>query len=113
MDSVRYLADSAVRQIGNESGHPNLAIKIGEVRQLGVFNETDSSVSILQESGVEATDGERKFTEIRGLATSFVLLNGKVVMLTAYGKVESDSDLEWLRSQSKLWTQNALKKNMK
>lgn len=113
IDGVREHVGEVARNVGNESGHPQLAMKIGEVRQMGVFGETDSSISTLVASGVAATNGQRDYSAIMAQATSFVLLQGKVVMFTAYSKVESDADYAWLRSQSAAWIQSALLANPK
>jgi hypothetical protein len=43
--------------------------------------------------------------------TSFVLLRGKVVLFTAYKKIEKDADYLWLRKQCESWVKSAVEKN--
>lgn len=55
---------SVARDIGSKTEHSELALTIGESRQLEIFNETASSLSMLAVSGVEGTDGFRKYVAL-------------------------------------------------
>jgi len=108
---VQRHIDSAARDIGSKVEHSELALKIGESRQLEIFNETDRSLSMLAVSGIEGTIGSRRYVALVGQVTSFVLLRGKVVLFTAYKKIEGDADYSWLRKQSESWVQLAVSEN--
>ncbi len=108
---VQRHIDSAARDVGSKAGHSEFALKIGESRQLEIFNETDRSLSMLAVSGIEGTIGSRSYVAVVGQVTSFVLLRGKVVMFTAYKKIEGDADYSWLRKQSESWVQLAVSEN--
>jgi hypothetical protein len=108
---VQRHVDSAARDVGSKAGYPNLTLRIGESRQLEIFNETETSLSMLVVSGVKATNGSESYAAVMGQATSFVLIRGKVVLFTAYKKIEGDGDYSWLRKQSESWTKLAADEN--
>jgi hypothetical protein len=58
---VQRLISSAARDGGSQSGHSELALKIGESRQLEIFNETARSLSMLVVSVAEGTNGTHKY----------------------------------------------------
>jgi hypothetical protein len=94
---------SAAREIGIESGLPDFALEIGPTQQLGIFDETKSSISMIDIVRASAKGGTREASSQVGLATSVVLVEGKVVSLAAYSSLESDEDYKWLRQQSASW----------
>lgn len=108
---VQRHISSAAREIGSSSKHAELALKIGESRQLGIFNETERSLSMLVVSDVEGANGARKYAAVMAQATSFVLLRGKVILFTAYKKIEGDADYSLLRKQCESWVQSAVEEN--
>jgi hypothetical protein len=112
-EGIQNHLTSVARTIGVESGVSDLSLKVGESRQLGVFDETASSVSMLGVSKVSASNGTRELNTTVGQATSLVLLNGKVVFLAAYSRIDSDEDYSWLRKQSDAWIKSALQSNPK
>lgn len=105
--------DSAARSIGAQSGFTALSLKIGESRQLGVFQETDCSISTLAVTRVAASNGVNEVSGTMAQATSWVLLKGKVVLFAAYSHLDSDADYSWLRDQSESWIQAALRLDSK
>lgn len=112
-EAARRQLDSAARTMGAQSGFPALSLKIGESRQLGVFQETDSSISTLAVTKVAASNGVNELSATMAQATSLVLLKGKVVFLVAYSRLDSDADYSWLREQSESWIQAALRPESK
>ncbi|RYE81372.1 MAG: hypothetical protein EOO80_01320 [Oxalobacteraceae bacterium] len=93
----------AAREIGKESDLPDFGLKIGQPQQLGVTHETESSITTLSITLTSATNGIREISALMGLATSLVLVEGKVVFLAAYSQLESDDDYQWLRHESASW----------
>jgi len=112
-EGVQRHLDSAARRVGVESGVSELSLKVGESRQLGVFDETATSISMLAVSKVSASNGTRELNTTVGQATSLVLLNGKVVFLAVYARIDIDDDYLWLREQSESWIKSALQSNPK
>jgi hypothetical protein len=101
--NVQAQLKSAAREISKESDIPAFALNIGQQQQLGVFDETESSISTLSIAQASATNGTREVSALIGVATSLVLVEGKVVFLAAYSNLDSDEDYEWLRHQSASW----------
>ncbi len=101
--NVQAQLKSAAREIGKESDLPDFALKIAQPQQLGVIDETESSITTLTITRTSATNGTREISALMGLATSLVLVEGKVVFLAAYSNLESDEDYQWLRHQSASW----------
>lgn len=112
-EAAQRQLDSAARSIGAQSGFPALSLKIGESHQLGVFQETDSSISTLAVIRVAASNGVNEVSGTMAQATSWVLLKGKVVLFAAYSHLDSDADYSWLREQSESWIQAALRSDSK
>ncbi len=110
---VKRHTDSVARTIGAQSGFPALSLQIGELRQLGVFHESDSSISTLAVTKVSGADGIAEFSTTMAQATSVVLLNGKIVFLAVYTRVDNDADYLWLREQSESWIRTALQYELK
>lgn len=102
---------SAAMKVGAEAGMSDLALDIGIPRQLGVFYETNSSVSTLLVTRVSASTSGRTLERVVAQATSTVLLRGKVVLFAAYSEVNSGSDYEWLRTVSRSWVEAAIAAN--
>jgi hypothetical protein len=98
--------DIAAEKVGTEAG-VDLALEIGKPRQLGVFHETDLSVSTMLVTRAAASTGIQKLERLMALAGSTVLLRGKVVFFAAYSEVNGDSDYKWLRTVSQDWVKAA------
>jgi hypothetical protein len=101
--NAREQLKSAARDIGIESGLPDFKLEIGRTQQLGFFDETKSSISMLDIVPGSAKGGTLEFNSQVGVATSVVLVEGKVVSLAAYSTLDSNEDYKWLRQQSASW----------
>jgi len=110
-DELRKHIESAGSKVGAEAGIGDLALKIGEPHQLGVFHETDSSVSTLMVTRVSASTATQVIERVVAQATSTILLRGKVVFFAAYSEVRGSTDYEWLRKVSQAWVDSALLAN--
>ena len=110
-DELRKHVDSAAMKIGTEAGVGELALDIGRPRQLGLFHETDSSVSTMLVTRASASTSTRTIERTVAQATSTILLKGKVVFFTAYSEVNGGSDYDWLRGVSRVWVESARQAN--
>jgi hypothetical protein len=102
---------SAATKVGTEAGMSDLALEIGVPRQLGVFHETEFSVSTLLVTRVSASSSGLTLERVMAQASSAILLKGKVILFTAYSEVHAGSDYEWLRATSRSWVQDAIAAN--
>ena len=109
--SLQEHANSAAKQIGVESGFSQLKLNIGEMKQFGVVDETERSITTLSVARVATSGGRQELSALMGQATAVVLLRGKVVFLAAYSQVESTADYSRIQQDTKAWAQAALQAN--
>lgn len=108
---VQKHVGTAAKKIGSDAGIGDLNLDIGVPKQLGIFDETESSVSMLLVTRVSTASSKGVIEKVMGQATSTVLLRGKVVLFGAFSEVNDGSDYEWLRSVSQAWVKAALVAN--
>lgn len=111
VEGVREHMDAAAKNIGTDAGLVDLKLTLGVPRQLGVFHETDASVSTLLVTRAAASNGNRNLVKDMALATSTVLLRGKVIFFAAYSQADTGEDYQWLRSVSQAWIESAIAAN--
>lgn len=109
--SIQEQVGSAAKQIGVEAGFSQLKLNIGEMKQFGVVQETDRSISTLSMTRVATTGGRRELSALMGQATAVVLLKGKVVFLAAYSQVESETDYRRIQREIEAWVEAAVQAN--
>ncbi len=104
---VENIGQQAIDDAFKKIGDGQIKLKMGEVKSLGVFDETKDSLStLLLTKGQAVVNG--KSTEVSILSgTNIVRLKDRLVYLYAYSRYEGKSDIEWVSKVSKDWVGRA------
>jgi hypothetical protein len=95
--------DSASRSIGKGAGINDFQLRVGETKAIEIFDDTSTSISLLFLSK-HTVQVAGKVEEVpMAMALTTAIVKGKLVNFNAYSRYRSSQDIEWIRSQTKMW----------
>ena len=89
----------------------DISFEINESIQLGINNETATSISMSTLAKYDQSIDGKKSELIMSGTTVFLLVKGKLLYLYAFGEYISDLDLDWTREITKSWTSQIISSN--
>ena len=95
--------DRAAKDVGDITGDKSVAIKTGDVKTLGVFDEQDNSISLATVQPITATDKTGSRTTNQVMALAIVRVQGKPVGVSVYSDYGSQVDVDWAERQITAW----------
>lgn len=110
-EAAQASLDSASKDLGKLNDEPSLALRMGEAKALGVFDETPDSISFADIQSNTATDSSGTRTLKQAAATSIVLLGDKTVGVSVYSVYQSPADVDWVKQQAIAWRKQYLSIN--
>ncbi len=108
---VQGQLDKAAREMGRDAGVDNLKMKVGEMKGLEVIDERELSISLLALTKYAVQVGERTEEIPMAMTITTGITKGKVVYFYAYARYSGAEDLQWLRSVTRQWVQQAAEAN--
>lgn len=108
MDKAKAMAqeslDKGARKIGEKIDDESFALKIGEVKGLGVFHESDTAISFAATSQMAIRhEGKTQSGKLIFTSTA-VLVKGKLLFLYVYSSHRGEADVRWTRDEAIKWT---------
>ncbi len=103
--------DKAAREMGRDAGVDNLQLKVGEMKGLEVIDERELSISLLALTKYAVQVGERTEEIPMAMTITTGITKGKVVYFYAYARYSGADDLQWLRTVTRQWVQQAAEAN--
>jgi hypothetical protein len=104
---VQGQLDKAAREMGRDAGVPDLQMKVGEMKGLEVIDERELSISLLALTKYAVQVGERTEEIPMAMTITTGITRGKVVYFYAYARYSGADDLQWLRTVTRQWVQQA------
>jgi hypothetical protein len=95
--------DRLAKDVGKITGDKATAIKTGPMTSLGVFGETDNSISLATVQPLTTSDKNGSRTSNQVMALSVVLISGKPIGVSVYSQYDSPSDIVWAEDQVRDW----------
>lgn len=108
---VQGQLDKAAREMGRDAGIDNLTMKVGEMKGLEVIDERELSISLLALTKYAVQAGERTEEIPMAMTITTGITKGKVVYFYAYARYSGAADLQWLRTVTRQWVQQAAEAN--
>lgn len=107
---AQNMVNKANSSIQKQTGVP-VDLKIGETRQLGVFDETDTSISFaaVMNLGVSAANQSQNVTMF--MAGCTVVVKGKILFLYSYAESTQPGAEEWVKKNVTDWKESILAAN--
>jgi len=75
-----------------------MEISLGEIKQLGVFHETDTAISYMQIANYGFQIDGKQDSSVMAFSSTIVLTNNVPVYVYAYKSYESEKDIEWVKN---------------
>lgn len=108
---VQGQLDKAAREMGRDAGVDNLKMKVGEMKGLEIIDERELSISLLALTKYAVQVGERSEEIPMAMTITTGITKGKVVYFYAYARYSGADDLQWLRTVTRQWVQQAAEAN--
>lgn len=84
-------------------------VEVGEMRPLGVISEDATHLSLLALANYSV--GENRTPVTKAVSISYLLLKDRVIFAYVYATVESNSDVDWVRSTAADWIKTLKREN--
>lgn len=106
--NVASAANEHLAQTLRPSGPAELAPRLQRLKFQGLFDEGETSFSMLMLSDYAAAGSTSQIAA----ASTFALLRGKLVLLHVHSALRTPSDIEWVRSVSRRWHASLVRDNL-
>lgn len=100
---IQRLMDSTL-QDKSPVHNPNVTdVVVGEIKVQEIFDEKSNSISLLALSKSTVRIGDKIQEQPMAMASTTLLIKGKIVFFYAYSYLRSPADIDWIRTQTKMW----------
>lgn len=110
--SIKKLIENMERHL-SESRSVEANLEIGKPKNLGAFNISADTYSILLLSAVNLEVGGQKFGRMVLAGASLVHVRNRILFVNCYRTYESETDLETMKDSVSKWTKSILAANRK
>lgn len=98
----QHLADAAGR-LSAQAEQP-LKLKAGQILPLGLFNDTDSTISLAAATVYQVQQGEQVVQVPTAMALTTLVRRGRLMYFYAYSQHRSEADVAWVRQATLGWS---------
>jgi len=103
--------ENMAKELREASGKPDLTMDVKISEALGVFVDNKDAIALATSASVSTSANSALGRQPMFMATGFARLHGRLVILSAYARANSRSDLDWAEGQVRGWLGRAAELN--
>lgn len=100
---IQRLIDSTLQDKSLAHDPSVTDLRVGEISVQEIFDEKSNSISLLALTKYTVRSGDKIQEQPMAMAYTTLLIKGKIVFLYAYSYLRSPADIDWVRTQTKIW----------